>query len=193
MNKNFTNIFKEIDKKNKFNLKIGLCSFLNQLTGVIAACGIFLSFPIILINISMKKFFIDELWFIPIILLTGIISYIFEKKEEELKNKMCNQKIKIFEENIQMDNNFLKTFLQGMGESKMVHDFLIIFEKKERTIEEKEKMVDFIINKEKNDINSIKRQEENKKINNIKEKYNLYEENQELEINSQEMKAKYNL
>ena len=87
----------------------------------------------------MKKFFIDELWLIPIILLTGIICYIFEKKEEQLKNKICNQKIKIFEENIQMDNNFLKTFLQGMGESKMVHDFLIIFEKKERTIEEKKK------------------------------------------------------
>ena len=193
MNKKFTNLFKEIDKKNKFNLKIELYSPLIMLAGIIAACSILLSFLIILINILMKKFFIDELWFIPIIWLAGIISYIFEKKEEELKNKMCNQKIKIFEENVQMDNNFLKTFLQGMGESKMVHDFLIIFEKKERTIEEKEKMVGFIINKEKNDIDSIKRQEENEKIENIKEKYNLYEKNQELEINSQEMKAKYNL
>ena len=141
----------------------------------------------------MKKFFIDELWLIPIILLTGIICYIFEKKEEQLKNKICNQKIKIFEEHIQMDNNFLKSFLENISESKIFHEFLIILEKKERTIEEKEKMVGFIINKEKNDIDSIKRQEENEKIENIKEKYNLYEKNQELEINSQEMKAKYNL
>jgi hypothetical protein len=183
MNKNFTNIFKEIDKENKFNLKIGLYSLLNQLTCFIAVCSIFGG----LMTMIIGGLSLNEFWLIPIILSTAIISNIFDKKEKELRNKRCNQKIKIFEENFQMDNNFLKTFLQDMNESKVFREFLIILEKKERTIEEKEKIVDFIVNKEKNDIDSIKMQEENEKIENIKEKYNL------IHFKEKEVTTKYNL
>jgi hypothetical protein len=192
------NIFKSIDKKNH--------SFLNSIANFIREQMNFFTIIVMLMliltsliwayvsaidktifNEPAKYCFINILSLFLLVIIEGFLEF----KNEQLKEKIVSEKIKIFEE-MNHQNSLLKLYLENSKDEKVFNELLILLDKKERTKDEKAKMIELILQQEEITFKNMEEQKKLEKVNCLKEKYQL-KNFDELKQKEKEIGFKYNL